>query len=98
MKKGLIASVFLLSGITAHAQKTPYTNCPNCWNADSLGNHRVVLTYSGTGKVAKAIIEWRRRDNDPQNKRIIIEDAHTKQKITNVRAGNINRESGELFF
>jgi len=98
MKKGLIAFIFLLSGITAYAQKTPYTNCPGCWIADSLGNHRVVLTYNGTGKVAKAIIQWRRRDNDPQNKRIIIEDAQTRQKVTNVRLGNINRESGEIYF
>ncbi|MDN5286764.1 MAG: hypothetical protein JWR38_3038 [Mucilaginibacter sp.] len=98
IKKQLLAFIVLLSAFTANAQKVPYTNCKNCWIADSLGNHRVVLTFSGTGKVAKAIIDWRRRDTDPENKRIIIQDAKTKQKITNIKLGTINRKTGELFF
>ncbi|WP_428329420.1 glycoside hydrolase domain-containing protein [Mucilaginibacter sp.] len=98
MKKALFALTFLFLGFTAYSQKIPYTNCDNCWIADSLGNHRVVVTFNGTGKMAKVTIPWRRRDNDPQNKRIIIEDAKTKQKITNVKTGTINREYGELFF
>jgi hypothetical protein len=98
MKKQALAFIILLSAFTAYAQKVPYTNCKNCWIADSLGNHRVVLTFNGAGKAAKAIIDWRRRDTDPENKRIIIQDAKTKQKITNVRLGTINRETGELFF
>jgi hypothetical protein len=98
MKKQLLAFAILLTGFTAQAQKTPYTNCKNCWVADSLGNHRVVLTFNGTGKTAKTMINWRRRDTDPENKRIIIQDAQTKQKITNIKLGVINRETGELFF
>ena len=98
MKKQIFAFVILLSSFTAYAQKVPYTNCKNCWIADSLGNHRVVLTFNGTGKAAKAVIDWRRRDTDPENKRVIIQDAQTKQKITNVKQGTINRETGELFF
>jgi hypothetical protein len=85
MKKQFAAIIFLLGGLAASAQKIPYTNCEKCWLADSLGNHRVVLTFNGTGKVAKAVINWRRRDNEPENKRIIIEDAKTKQKITNLK-------------
>ncbi len=98
MKKQFFAIFFLLSGFAAQAQKIPYTNCKSCWLPDSLGNHRVVLTFTGTGKAAKAIIPWRRRDNDPENKRVIIEDAKTKQKITNVKLGAITRESGEVVF
>ncbi len=98
MKKQFLAITFLLSGFAASAQKVPYTNCDKCWLADSLGNHRVVLIFNGTGKVAKAVINWRRRDNEPESKRIIIEDAKTKQKITNVKIGVKNRESGELYF
>ncbi|MDN3547465.1 glycoside hydrolase domain-containing protein [Mucilaginibacter aquaedulcis] len=98
MKKHFFALAFLFAGFTASAQKIPYTNCKNCWLADSLGNHRVVLTFNGTGKAAKVIIPWRRRDTDPQDKRIIIQDAKTKQKITNVKLGTINRENGELMF
>lgn len=98
MKKQFLAAAILLTGFTASAQNIRYTNCENCWLADSLGNHRVVLTFNGTGRVAKALINWRIRDENPENKRIIIEDAKTKQKITNVKIGSINRESGELYF
>jgi hypothetical protein len=98
MKKQLLAFAFLLPCFAAFAQKIPYTNCKNCWTEDSLGNHRVVLTFNGTGKAAKVIIPWRRRDTEPENKRIIIQDAQTKQKITNVKLGTINRETGELVF
>ena len=98
MKKYFFAIIFLFAGFAAYAQKIAYTNCKSCWAADSLGNHRVVLTFNGAGKAAKAIIPWRRRDMDPQDKRIIIQDAKTGQKITNVKVGTINRESGELIF
>ncbi len=98
MKKVLFALTLLLSGMGAYSQSIPYTNCEKCWLPDTLGNHRVVLTFNGSGKVAKVIIPWRRRDNDPENKRIIIQDGATSQKITNVKTGNINRETGEIYF
>jgi len=98
MKKVFFALILLLAGMNVYSQTIPYTNCTNCWAPDSLGNHRVVLTFNGTGKIAKVIIPWRRRDIDPQNKRIIIQDAKTLQKITNVKTGDINRETGEIYF
>src|ERR1700748_1576799 len=98
MKKLLFALILLLAGATVYAQNIPYTNCTNCWAPDSLGNHRVVLKFDGQGKIAKVIIPWRRRDIDPEKKRIIIQDAKTLQKIANVKTVNINRETGELFF
>ncbi|GAC1312117.1 MAG: DUF6067 family protein [Mucilaginibacter sp.] len=98
MKKQFLILFFLLAAITAHAQHIRYTNCPGCWLLDSLGNHRVVINFNGTGKIAKAIIPWRRRDNDPENKRIIVQDAATHRKIRNVKTGLINRELGEIYF
>ena len=98
MKKVLFAFILLLAGATVNAQTIPYTNCTNCWAPDSLGNHRVVLTFNGSGKIAKAIIPWRRRDIDPEKKRIIIQDAKTLQKITNVKIVSVNRETGEIYF
>src|ERR1700761_153753 len=98
MKKIFFAVILFLAGINVYAQNIPYTNCTKCWLPDSLGNHRVVLTFNGTGKVAKAMIPWRRRDNNPENKRIIIQDAKTLQKVTNVKIDVINREKGEIYF
>lgn len=98
MKKNFFILLLLLAGINGYSQSIPYSDCTNCWVADSLGNHRVVIDFNGTGKIAKVIIPWRRRDLNPELKRVIIQDAKTLQKITNVKLGTINRESGEIYF
>lgn len=81
-----------------YAQDIKHTVATQPWNTDSLGDHRVVLTVAGNAPVAKAHIEWRRRDNNPSAKRIIIEDATTKRRILNAAAANVSRESGDIFF
>lgn len=98
MKKYACAFLFLFFSPTIFSQQIAYTNCDGCWNPDSLGNHRVVLEYNGTGKVAKATIEWRRRDENPGLKRIIVEDAATHQKILHVQTSEINRVSVDIYF
>jgi len=98
MKKILAACIFFSIVSPAFSQELNFTNCTNCWNPDSLGNHRVVLVFTNSGRYAKAIIPWRRRDENPQDKRIIIEDAKTQQRILNVKAGTLNREYGEIYF
>ncbi len=98
MKKLSISFVFLFFGTAIVAQKIPYTNCNNCWNPDSLGNHRVVLEFNGTGNIAKATILWRRKYDHPELKRIIVEDAATHQRVLNVQIGEINRVFGNVYF
>src|ERR1700751_5799659 len=80
------------------AQQVKYTNGNSSWNPDSLGNHRALVQFSGAGKIAKTIIPWRRRDMNPEQKRIIVQDAKTGQKILNVKTVDINRESGIILF
>ncbi len=80
------------------AQHLNYTNGKDNWNADSLGNHRAVVLFTGKGNIAKAIIAWRRRDSNPEQKRIIVQDAKTGEKVWNVKPVDINRESGTVFF
>ncbi|NSL89570.1 hypothetical protein ECE50_022200 [Chitinophaga sp. Mgbs1] len=82
----------------ANAQQVKYTAGNNSWDADSLGNHRAVVTFSGNGPVARVIIPWRRRDAHPENKRIIIQDAQTKQKITRIKSLSLTREQGDICF
>lgn len=97
--KNILISVLLCIAINAvKAQETRYTVSDNPWNADSLGNHRAIVQFNGTGNTARVVILWRRRDVNPQNKRIIVEDVHTHQKVLNVKAGEINNERGEIFF
>ncbi len=84
----------------ANPSKTqvPYTNGQNKWNPDSLGNHRVVLRFAGTGSIAHVVIPWRRNDSFPEKKRVIVEDATSGKKINHILYGAINNESGEIWF
>ncbi len=83
---------------TLPAQDIKYISGNDSWNADSLGNHRAIVVYNGNGKLARVVIPWRRHDNEPQEKRIIVQDAKTGSKITNVKTRIINNETGELLF
>lgn len=94
---GIIICLFIFSKPLA-AQEISYTNGGNSWNPDLLGNHRAVVQYSGKGTIAKATIEWRRRDENPDQKRIIVQDAKTGKNILNVKSTAITRESGTVFF
>ncbi|MGY0407635.1 MAG: glycoside hydrolase domain-containing protein [Polaribacter sp.] len=80
------------------AQQITYTNGNNSWNPDLLGNHRAVVQYSGKGIIAKATIEWRRRDKNPDQKRIIVQNAKTGKIIPNIKTTGITRERGTIFF
>jgi len=98
MKKILVGIPVLFFSCLLQAQTIPYSSGNNTWNEDSLGNHRAVINFFGDGKIAKVSIPWRRNDTDPQKKRIIVQDAKTKSKITNVKTGDIDNEKGEIWF
>ena len=68
------------------------------WDADSLGNHRVVLKVSNIGDAVWAHIPWRRRDAHPEEKLIIVVDVSTGERITNVRCMRIERAYGDIVF
>ena len=97
-RTGILILPLILAVFVPHAQQIKYTSAVNGWNADSLGNHRAVVVYSGTGKLAFVRIEWRRRDANPEEKRIIIQDAKTGALVKNIHTANITREYGEIFF
>lgn len=89
---------FFLGCKPVAAQQIAYTNGKDSWNPDSLGNHRAVVMFTGKGNIAKAIIGWRRRDQHPDQKRIIIQDAKTGKKLLNVKTADISREEATIFF
>ena len=95
---GLFFFSVLLNANLATAQPITYTFGKASWNTDSLGNHRIVLNFDGTATIAKAVIEWRRRDDNPQQKRIILQDARTGKKINNYKTGICNNEQLEIWF
>ena len=68
MQKTAASFLFLLLFLGAAGQTLPYSACTGCWNADSLGNQRVVVRYggsagraggvSGDGRVARVVSEY----------------------------------------
>jgi len=91
----LITCLFTISiSLTAQIK---YSDGNDSWNPNKLGNHRAVIAFSGSGNVAKTTIEWRRRDTNPELKKIIVQDASGKE-IQNIKTENINRENGTIFF
>ncbi|MBS1662105.1 MAG: hypothetical protein JST68_13760 [Bacteroidetes bacterium] len=80
------------------AQEIPYTSCTNCWNADSLGNQRMVVRFNGPGAVAHVVAPWRRRDGGVDAKRIIVQDGQTGRKVEKVGRGRLDKEVGELYW
>ena len=96
MKFSFFLLVTMLAHLVVGAQILKYSNANSSWNADSLGNHRVVVEFNGPGKIGHAKIDWRRRDLNPETKGIIVVDVNGKR--VNSNAKNINRESGDVYF
>ena len=96
LSKILIMCLCIFS-ISLAAQQIKYTTGNDSWNPNLLGNHRVVVEFTGKDNVAKTTIEWRRRDENPELKKIIVQDVNGKE-ILNTKTENINREYGTIFF
>ncbi|MEO5682315.1 MAG: glycoside hydrolase domain-containing protein [Chitinophagaceae bacterium] len=97
-KTGAFLLPFVMLLQLSHAQQIKYTAANNSWNADSLGNHRAVITCNAMAKLARVIIEWRRHDENPDLKGIIVQDAKTGARLQNVLAAVVNREYGDIYF
>jgi hypothetical protein len=74
----------------------PYTT--GSWDADTLGNHRVVLEVSTAGDAVRVHVPWRRRDTSPEKKNLILIDGLTGTRVVNVIRVSITREAGDLVF
>lgn len=78
------------------AQQVPYGT--GRWESDSTGNERVVVHVADSGAAVRVRIPWRRRDQSPEAKRIVVVAAATGVRIANVAAVAVNREYGDLIF
>lgn len=66
---------------------------------ESLGNQRAVIELStGNFSNTQVIIPWRRRDNHPEEKDIIIVDAKTNTVVENKYVVENNNEFGHIVF
>ena len=94
MKKIVVSFLCLLCFGFSYAQDKPNSSLYGTgnWDADSLGNHRVVVSVNQPTDAVLAKMEWRRRDFDPEKENIIVVDAKTGERITNVCRFAIGRE------
>ena len=90
--------LFTYSSLQAQAVPTDELYGVGIWNADSLGNHRVIVSVDKPADAVLATIDWRRRDLNPEAKNLIVVDAATGERITNVCRFTIDREQGEVVF
>ncbi len=98
MKRQLLFIFLLLLCNACFAQQLRFSSANNNWDADSLGDFRAIVRVKDSVDVIRAYIEWRRRDEHPEFKRIIVVDSATSQKVLNVKADSIFRQSGEVYF
>ncbi|HMA40860.1 MAG TPA: glycoside hydrolase domain-containing protein, partial [Gemmatimonadales bacterium] len=71
------------------AQQVPYGQ--GRWEPDSTGNERAVVRVADSGAAVRVRIPWRRRDEQPEAKRIVIVAAATGVRVANVMAVAVNR-------
>mgnify|MGYP000083135577 FL=1 len=94
----LLGGLLLAVPLQGQEKPLPALYGTGTWNADSLGNHRIVVSVDKPSDAVLAVIQWRRRDFNPENKDLIVIDAKTGKRITNVCRFQINREKGEVAF
>jgi len=89
----IVLSVFALA---ASAQEIHYG--VGKWDADSYGNHRAVVRVGSASDAAWAHLPWRRRDQNPEKKEVLVVDAKTGNRVRNVVRVTVNREYGDFVF
>ncbi|HEY3380721.1 MAG TPA: glycoside hydrolase domain-containing protein [Vicinamibacterales bacterium] len=89
-------SLLLLLPLAAPAEEIPYTT--GSWDADTLGNHRVVLEVRAQAGAVWAHVPWRRRDTNPEAKHLLVVDGQTGARVLNVVRIAVGREAGDIAF
>ena len=68
------------------------------WNSDSLGNHRAVIRVTKEEDAVMIYVPWRRHDENPEKKGVILIDSSTGKQIKNIHTLKIIREYGIFVF
>jgi hypothetical protein len=97
-KKYIIGIFLILSSVigSGQSQVLTYSFPEKPWNED-LGNHRAEIIVNKLSDAVYVNIPWRRRDTNPEQKRLVITDQQGNE-MKNVFRININREFGEFVF
>jgi hypothetical protein len=67
------------------------------WETKGHGNHRAVLEVKEASPVVKAVIPWRRRDANPEQKAILLFNENG-ERVRNLKILSLTGDQGELLF
>lgn len=93
----VVCCAALGTGVAPALDEVPCAVAAKPW-PEGLGNHRAVLRVEQPAEAVCARIPWRRRDRDPERKDLIVLDAATGQRVTNVVRLHDDRFEGVLAF
>ncbi len=75
-----------------------HTVAPQPWPWPGLGNHRALVTVSAPAAAVRAVIEWRRRDRQPDTVGVRVFCLEDGVEILNVLPLSLSRVLGEIVF
>lgn len=68
------------------------------WDAEAFGNHRVVVRVPEAASAVRAHLPWRRWDQQPERKHLMVVEGRTGGRVLNVARLDITREYGDIAF
>ncbi|HDZ41621.1 MAG TPA: hypothetical protein ENH59_08085 [Bacteroidetes bacterium] len=89
-------SAFILAGCGTQKEEIEYTT--GVWDEDSLGYHRVVIENKSRADAVYVDVPWRRRDNEPWNKAVILTGSDPEKVIDNIICLSSDNEKGRFIF
>lgn len=87
-------TLFLALGAAADVPR----KSPPKWDTSAFGNHRAVIKVDKRSDAVRVRIPWRRRDNEPEKKEVLVVDGVTGLVLKNVHRLAVNREFGDIVF
>lgn len=92
----LLVVAALCVAASLRAQEPPHAIAR--WDADSFGNHRIVVRVARPAAAVRAHVVWRRRDRHPETKRILVYAATGHARIRNARVIGVTQMTGDIAF
>ncbi|MCH5376458.1 MAG: DUF6067 family protein, partial [Planctomycetes bacterium] len=97
MTTSLTTALHCIVAITAAAADPPYSVPDIPWQA-AWGNHRARVRVVEPADAVTVQLPWRRRDQNAEDKAVLVIRAATQERVSNVVPISISRERGTLIF
>lgn len=91
-----IFSLICLAVLPSFAQDVQYAT--GKWDREGLGNHRAVIAVDTNAGAVYVRVPWRRRDEQPEKKDLILVDQATGKRVVNLFKSKITPEYADIFF